>query len=147
MEDYHTKWPEAFPLPDQEARTIAHIIVEQVICRCEAPHILLTDRGRNFQSHLIEEIFLLPGVKQHATTAYHLQCNGLVEASNGVLQKILFKLVEEYPKDWDMYLDRALWDCRVSQKSATGFAPFFLVYGEKCGVPINVMLSTLEFIL
>ena len=64
-----------------------------------------------------------------------------------MLQKILFKFVEEYPKDWDMYLDRALWDCKVLQKFVTSFTLFFLVYGEKCVVPINVMLPSLEFML
>ena len=30
--DYLTKWPEAFPIPDQKAETIAHLLLEHIVC-------------------------------------------------------------------------------------------------------------------
>ncbi len=54
--DYFTKWPEAFPVPDQTAETIARLFVEQIVCRHGIPEELLSDRGavlactRNLQS-------------------------------------------------------------------------------------------------
>ena len=54
--DYITKWPEAFAIPDQTAETIAKVLVEKVICRHGIPEELLSDRGANFLSSLIQEI-------------------------------------------------------------------------------------------
>ena len=35
--DYFTKWPEAYPLPNQEAITIAEVLVKEYICRFGVP--------------------------------------------------------------------------------------------------------------
>lgn len=43
--DYLTKWIEAFPVSDQRAETIAHLFVENVVCRHGVPEELLPDRG------------------------------------------------------------------------------------------------------
>ena len=31
--DYFTKWPEAYPLPNQEAITVGKVLVEEMVCR------------------------------------------------------------------------------------------------------------------
>jgi hypothetical protein len=48
--DYFTKWPEAYPLPNQEAETVAKVLVDQFVCRFGAPAELHSDQGRNFES-------------------------------------------------------------------------------------------------
>ena len=145
--DYMTRWHEAKDSRGCSAKAVCKFLFECLCCRFQVTLELVSDQGKQFRADLVKELTNKLEIKHRYSTQYHPQCNGLVEAFNGVLQKILFKLVEEYPKDWDMYLDRALWACRVSQKSTTGFTPFFLVYGEKCVVPINVMLPSLEFML
>lgn len=145
--DYMTRWPEARASRGATSKDICKFIYECICCRFGVPLELVSDQGKEFRNNLIKGMDKMLTIKHKYSTPYHPQCNGLVEAFNGVLQKILFKLVEEHPKDWDMYLERALWACRVSQKSATGFTPFQLVYGEDCVMPINVMLPSLEFIL
>ena len=54
--DYLTKWVEAFPTSDQQATTIAELLVEHIICRHGVPNELLSDRGTNFLSDIILEI-------------------------------------------------------------------------------------------
>ena len=53
--DYFTKWVEALPIPDQEARTIADVLVKEVICRFGVPQLIHSDQGRNFESVLFAE--------------------------------------------------------------------------------------------
>ena len=38
--DYFTKWVEAFPTSDQQATTIAELLVEHIICRQGVPNEL-----------------------------------------------------------------------------------------------------------
>ncbi|MCO5561117.1 hypothetical protein L7F22_014738 [Adiantum nelumboides] len=145
--DYMTKWLEVKASRGATSKDVCNFIFDCICCRFGVPLELVSDQGKEFKNNLIQDLVKKLEIKHRYSTPYHLQCNGLVEAFNGVLQKILFKLVEEHPKDWDMYLERALWACRVTQKSATSFTPFHLVYGEECVMPINVMLPSLEFIL
>ena len=53
--DYLTKWPEAWTIPDQEAKTIALKLEELIGCH-GAPRILLTDQGKKFESKVIAEL-------------------------------------------------------------------------------------------
>ena len=46
--DYFTKWPEAYPLPNQEASTVADILVREFVSRFGVPMKLHSDQGRNF---------------------------------------------------------------------------------------------------
>ncbi|MCO5564639.1 hypothetical protein L7F22_018305 [Adiantum nelumboides] len=145
--DYMTKWPEAKASRGATSKDVCNFIFDYICCRFGVPLELVSDQGKKFRNDLIEDLVKKLEIKHRYSTPYHPQCNGLVEAFNGVLQKMLFKLVEEHPMDWGMYLERALWACRVTQKSATSFTPFHLVYGEECVMPINVMLPSLELIL
>ena len=61
--DYLIKWVEAYPVPDQQAETIAHLLVENVVCRHGVPEELLSDPGSNFLSDLILQMCSLLGVK------------------------------------------------------------------------------------
>ncbi len=83
--DNLTKWPEAFAIPDQKAETIAKLFVESIVCRPRIPEELLSDRGPNFLSELIQEVCKLLGVKKINTSGYHLPTDGLVEKFNSTL--------------------------------------------------------------
>ena len=54
--DYFTCWVEAFPLPNQEADTVATKLVVEVCLRFSIPNQLHSDQGQPFESHLIKEI-------------------------------------------------------------------------------------------
>ena len=48
--DYFSKWPEAYALPNQEAVTVANVLVSQFFSRFGVPAELHSDQGRNFES-------------------------------------------------------------------------------------------------
>lgn len=52
--DYFTKWTECFPMPNMEARTVAKILVEDVICRFGVPDKIHSDQGRQFESKVFK---------------------------------------------------------------------------------------------
>ena len=99
--DYLTKWPEVFPTKDQTALTVAQLLVREVIPRHGIPRQLLSDRGSVFLSKLMMEIYKLLGVKKVNTTAYHPQCDGVVERFNRSLIDMLSKTVQTHGQDWD----------------------------------------------
>ena len=54
--DYFTKWVEAYPLPNQEATTLAEVLVKEFACRFGIPQIIHSDQGRNFESAVFTEM-------------------------------------------------------------------------------------------
>ena len=86
--DYLTKWAEAFAIPNQSAPTIARILVEEIFCRHGAPEHLLSDRGANFLSELMQEVCKLLSIKKVNTSGYHPQSDGLVEKFNSTLREV-----------------------------------------------------------
>lgn len=52
VSDYFTKWTESFTMPNMESRTVAKIIVEDVIVRFGVPCFIHSDQSRQFESNL-----------------------------------------------------------------------------------------------
>ena len=44
VSDYFTRWPEAVPVKDQKAETVARALVEEAVSRHGVPAILLSDQ-------------------------------------------------------------------------------------------------------
>ena len=85
----------------------------------------------------------------HGTTLshsynYYPQSNGLVESNNKNLIKLLKRMVGENKRSWDNKLKYALWADRTTVKRITGKAPFELVYGQDCRLPINMQILVYE---
>jgi hypothetical protein len=66
--DYFTKWPEVYPIPNQEASTVAEALVTNIFCRSGVPRELHSDQGRNFESRLMQEVLQRLGVGKTRTT-------------------------------------------------------------------------------
>ena len=139
--DYLTKWPEAFAIPDQKAETIAKLFVENIVCRHGIPEELLSDRGANFLSGLIQETCRLLGVKKINTSGYHPQTDGLVEKFNSTLINMIAKSCDVQDRDWDVHLPYLLFAYRVSSQESTRESPFFLLYGRDARTPTETALS------
>ncbi|CAG2203350.1 Transposon Ty3-G Gag-Pol polyprotein,Retrovirus-related Pol polyprotein from transposon opus,Retrovirus-related Pol polyprotein from transposon 297,Retrovirus-related Pol polyprotein from transposon 17.6,Transposon Ty3-I Gag-Pol polyprotein [Mytilus edulis] len=139
--DYLTKWTEAFAVRNADAVTTSKLFVEEIVCRHSAPRTLLSDRGQNFMSNLLKEICKLVNTKKIFTTAYHPQCDGLVEKFNGVLTHMLSMFVDDHHKNWDVYIPYVLFAYRSSIQESTQETPFYLMYGRDARLPIDVALS------
>ena len=96
MQDFLTKWPFVFPMPDQKTTRIVRLLVDEVIPLFDeviplfgVPEALLSDRGTNLLSHLMRDVCALLGIEKLNTTAYHPQCDGLTEHFNRTLKSLL----------------------------------------------------------
>ena len=104
FQDFLTKWPMVYPIPDQKSQRIADILVREVVPFFGVPENLLTDCGANLLSHLMMDICKLLGIHKLNTTAYHPQWNGMVERFNRTLKAALRKHAARFGTQWDKYL-------------------------------------------
>ena len=77
--DRFTRLPEAFPMRDMSADTVAQTLVSGCVSCFGVPSIITTDRGGQFESTLLSRFMTLLGTTHFRTTSYHPQANGLVE--------------------------------------------------------------------
>ena len=139
--DHFTKWCEVFPTKDQKAHTVAHILVSRVFSRFGPPHVIHSDQGRNFESNLMQEVCQLMGIHKSRTTAYHPQCDGLVERQNRTLQNILAAYVSDHQDDWDQWVSLAVYAYNTSTHESTGLSPYELVFGRIARTPLEFDLD------
>ena len=77
--DSFSKWAEAFPLSNKEAKTVARILVDHVFYRLGTPVALLTDNAGELDGHLMQEICQLLGIDKQRTSFYRPETNSVAE--------------------------------------------------------------------
>ena len=143
FQDFLTKWPFVFPTPDQMAVRLTQLLAEVVLV-IGVPEGLLSNRGPNLLSHLMDDVCKLLGTKKLNTTAYHPQCDGMVERFNRTLKTMLRKLAATYGLQWDKYLSGVVWAYRNTPHESTGEKPLLLLFGVDCRTPTEAALLPLS---
>ena len=89
---------------DQTAKTVTKVFYECFIAVFGVPAKLLSDRGANFTSTLVEELCTTFNFQKCRTTAYHAQCNGQVELFYQMLFCMIGKLARDKKAQWEQQL-------------------------------------------
>ena len=70
IQDYLTKWPEVYPLPDRKAETVAKCLLD-LIWKHGVPSRIIHDRAAEFFAEFLQEAATLLGVTQLPTSGGH----------------------------------------------------------------------------
>ena len=140
--DYFTRWIEAYAIHNQEAATVAQKLVDDVFCRLGIPKQLHSDQGKQFESKLIQELCKILKISKTRTTAYHPQCDGLIERFNRTLQEMIATITAYHPFDWEEALPNVCIAYNTSVHSTTGYSPFYLMYEREPRLPIDIVYGT-----
>ena len=140
--DYFTKWMEAFPMPNQDAITVANKLVNEVFLRFAIPEQLHSDQGRQFESRLLSEVCKLLGIHKTVIMPYHPQCDGLMERFNRTLLNVLSTCVGDHPFDWEHHLRKVCMAYNSSVQMSMGYTPFYLMFGREARLPLDIMYGT-----
>lgn len=143
--DHTTKWPIVKASPTATHELVAKFVYEAIVLNFGCPTEIITDRGTNFTTATLHSYFKLIGVKHLLTSAYHPRSNGAVERFNRLFGGMLMRYVgHDAVNKWDLYIDRALFACRIRQHHATGKTPFYMVYGIEPKLPGDQLLPIIN---
>ena len=118
-EDYFTKWLEIWAIPNQEAKTVAHKLLDEMFFRFSLLERLHSDQGRQFEAKIIEELC------KSRTTPYHSQGDGLVERANRTVLNMLATVMKDH-YDWESHLQATCMAYNtVSNLLSIYYSPFF----------------------
>eukprot|EP00731_Ephydatia_muelleri_P002224 Em0001g2224a len=140
--DCFTRWVEVYAIQNQEALTVAEMLVDEMFCRFSPPEQLHSDQGRQFEADLLKEVCTLLQIHKTRTTAYHPHCNGLVERFNRTLLDMLSTTVKDHKMNWDQCIRRVCLAYNSSVHASTGYSPFYLMYGRQVNLPVDLMYGS-----
>ena len=131
--DRFTRWPEAIPISDSTADTVAQAFVNGWISRFGVPTTITTDRSQQFESALWTQLMHLLGTNRIHTTAYHPIANGLVERFHRQLKGSLKCIPDS--THWTKALPLILLGIRATVKQDLKCTAAELVYGTTLRLP------------
>ena len=138
--DYLIKWTDSYPLPNQEAGTVAQKLVDEFICRFGVPERIHTDQGRSFDSTLFKEMCSLLEVEKTRTTPYHPHGDGMVERFNRSLVAMSSKYVDLNQRT-RLPIYRWLWWRTVPVHMSHPSSLRSLIFGRDVRLPADLMFG------
>ena len=89
--DYFTKWVEAASYASVTKSVVARFIKWEIICRYGLPERIISDNGLNLNNDMVTEVCTRFKIKHHNSVPYRPKMNGVVEAANKNVKKIIAK--------------------------------------------------------
>jgi transposase InsO family protein len=103
------------------------------------PNSIITDNGSKFMGRKFLEFCDKFHIRVDWAAVAHPQTNGQVERANGMilqgLKPRIFDRLNKSGRKWLLELPAVVWSLRTTPGRATGFSPFFLVYGAEAVLP------------
>ena len=139
--DHFTRFAQAFPTRNKGGRTAAEKIFNNyVLCYGFSPR-LHHDQGQEIECNLMKCLQKLAGMKLPRTTPYHPQGNGQAKQWNRTILSMLRTPTESQKANWKDHVDKVVFAYNCTRNDATGYSPFYLLYGRSPHLPIDIMFG------
>ena len=138
MIDRYSRWIEIIPIPNIRAETVVKAFFENWIARYGVPNIITTDRGTQFTSELHQAFISLLGAQHITTTAYHPQCNGIIER----LHRRLKEALRCHTSTWSEALPVVLLGLRAACREDFPYSPAEAMFGKSIRLPGEFLRET-----
>ena len=126
----------ANPTPNQDAKTIAKLIINIMTKHVYLPTTLISDKGTAFTSHVIREVAGVLGITlKHATTK-HAQTIGLIEQSQASIKQALKIETGERRSLWHKYASIAVLNYNTTYHASISCEPRRVLHGR---VPYKIL--------
>jgi transposase InsO family protein len=139
--DKFSKWIEAHPITNLRAEQAVSFFTD-IIHRFGVPNSIITDNGSQFTGRKFLEFCDKYHIRVNWAVVAHPQTNGQVERANGMilqgLKPRIFDRLNKSGQKWLQELSSIVWSLKTTPSRATGFTPFFLVYGAEAILPTDL---------
>jgi hypothetical protein len=141
--DQKTKYAWFRATRNQEAIVLAPILVK-IQMEFGIFEQILSDQGRNYESHLIAQMSELMDINKKRTTPFHAMGDGLSERQNQSLIKMIKTNINDDHSNWDEILPQLQYAYNVSTHATTGVSPFYMIFGREPKCPLDLMIKKPE---
>ncbi|XP_070023132.1 uncharacterized protein [Nicotiana sylvestris] len=88
-------WGEAVTFKAVTEKAVVDFMHSNIICRVGIPKTIITDNAANLNNHLMREVCEQFKIKHRNSTPYRPKANGIIEAANKNINKILRKMIQK----------------------------------------------------
>jgi transposase InsO family protein len=139
--DKFSKWIEVRPLNSIRSEQVVAFFTN-IIHRFGVPNWIITDNGTQFTGKKFLDFCDDHHIRVDWAAVAHPMTNGQVERANGMilqgLKPRIYNDLNKFGKRWMKELPSVVWSLRTTPSRATGFTPFFLVYGAEAVLPTDL---------
>ena len=100
LTDVFTKFTQAIPTRNQEAQTVAKVLVSDWFQKYGVPERIHSDQGRDFKSKLVTELCAVYGIRRSQTSPYHPEGNGQCECFYRTFHDLLCTFPADQKRRW-----------------------------------------------
>ena len=141
LTDVFTWYTQVISTKDQNASTVAKVLVRDWFGRFGVPQRIHSDQGRNFESTLVKELYAIYGIAKSRTTPYYPQGNAQAERFNRTLHDRLRTLPNTQKKHWPDHLPELVYSYNCTPHSTTSYSPYYLMFGMDSKLPLDHLLG------
>ena len=139
INDSFSKYLVCRPTTDKETTTVANVMLEHWFRIFGIPERILSDKGKEFRSKLIEALCAILDIERINTTPVHPQCDGQSEKSVQQIKKMIRAYCDENQDNWDLGVTQLCFAYNSSVHETTGLTPFEVMFGRDPIIPIDLI--------
>ena len=133
--DVFSRYLFAYPTSNQDAKTVAKVIINIMTKHAYLPTTIISDKGIAFTSHVIKEEDGVLGITLKHPTTKHAQTIGLLERSHASIKQALKIETGERRSLWHKYVSIAVLNYNTSYHVSIGCEPSRVFHGR---IPYNI---------
>jgi transposase InsO family protein len=144
--DHFTRYPIAVAIPNKKEETVARALKTHLFMAYPFwPKKIISDRGSEFVNKALKLLYEQLGVKRILTAHDNAQANQ-VERFHKYMNAAIACFLQRKHRQvlWEQYLDIVVYVYRCTVNNATGYSPFFALYGRHPDRPLHFILNTGE---
>ena len=128
--DVFSRYLFPYPSSNQDAKTIAKVLINIMTKHAYLPTTLISDKGTAFTSHVIKEVAGFLGITIKHGTTKHAQTIGLLEQSDASNKQALKIETGERRSLWHKYNNIAVLSYKTSYHTSIGCEPSRAFHGR-----------------
>ena len=140
--DHFMRYAQALMTSSQNAKCTAWALWDWFVVPYALQESIISDQGQNFDCDLISELCKLAKVQKLHTSPYHPQTNGQYKWFNHTLINVLGTLPPNKKSSWRYMVPMLVHAYNCMRNTATGFSPYYLMYGWKPHLPVDLYFGT-----
>ena len=134
--DVFSRYLFAYPTSNQDAKTIAKVLINIMTKHAYLPTTLISHKGTVFMSQVIKEMTGLLGITPEHASTKHAQTIGLLEQSQASIKQALKNETGERRSLWHKYISIAVVNYNTAYYSGIGCEPSTVFHGR---IPYNIL--------
>ena len=136
MMDVFSRYLFAYPTQDMTARTVGRCIIDVMTRHCYLPTVILTDKGSQFRSDVVNQIAQTLDIRINHASTKHAQTIGILERTHASLKTSLKISTGERRSMWHKYVQIAVMNYNTSYHESLGCEPTTVFHGR---IPYNIL--------